>query len=69
MRLVIFSEISRYIMDYSEESVQQYYRFLEEKYKEIEKLNKTYHSKYKKFEEICPPAGYQEKDENSGVLF
>ena len=58
-----------YIMDYSEESVQQYYRFLEEKYKEIEKLNKTYHSKYKKFEEICPPAGYQEKDENLEYYF
>ena len=58
-----------YIMDYSEGSIQGYHGYLKEKYQEIHILNKVYCSTYENFEEVSPPSGYQEGDENLEYYF
>ena len=50
-----------YIMDYSEASIRLYHRFLSDKYKEIEALNRAYRSSYDSFGDVGAPSGFKGK--------
>ena len=43
------------IIDYSEPSIREFRRWLKEKHRSLDRLNKTWGSKYKSWEEIEPP--------------
>ncbi len=62
--LSFFMRTQPYDHDYSKGAIRLYKRFLEEKYKDIDLLNKLYHKDYAAFNEIPAPRDFDAKNKN-----